>query len=130
MRSCAPIRAAPAATARRSASPTYNDWGGKDYEDIMSGVDHVIAMGLADPDRLGVMGWSYGGFMTSWIITQTSASGRRGRRRRHQPWSFTGTADIPGFLPDYFGGEPWRAVRKLSASTRRCPMSATSARPR
>src|SRR5579885_3171906 len=49
----------------------YNDWGGKDYEDIQSGVDHVIEMGVADPDRLAVMGWSYGGFMTSWTITQT-----------------------------------------------------------
>ena len=47
------------------------DWGGGDYRDLMSGVDRVVAMGVADPDRLGVMGWSYGGFMTSWIVTQT-----------------------------------------------------------
>jgi dipeptidyl aminopeptidase/acylaminoacyl peptidase len=49
-----------------------NDWGGPDYKDIMAGVDHVIARGIADPDRLGVMGASYGGFMTNWIVTQTS----------------------------------------------------------
>jgi dipeptidyl aminopeptidase/acylaminoacyl peptidase len=48
-----------------------NDWGGPDYKDIMAGVDHVIARGVADPDRLGVMGASYGGFMTNWIVTQT-----------------------------------------------------------
>lgn len=54
----------------------FGDWGGADYRDLMSGVDHVLALGLADPNRLGVMGWSYGGFMTSWVITQTSASGR------------------------------------------------------
>ena len=47
------------------------DWGGGDYQDLMTGVDHVIAMGVADPERLGVMGWSYGGFMTSWVVTQT-----------------------------------------------------------
>lgn len=47
------------------------DWGGGDYRDIMEGVDHLIAQGLADPDRLGIMGFSYGGFMTSWTITQT-----------------------------------------------------------
>jgi dipeptidyl aminopeptidase/acylaminoacyl peptidase len=86
----------------------YNDWGGKDYDDDQTGVDQVIAMGVADPDRLAIMGWSYGGFMTSWTITQT---------HRYKAavigagvtnlWSFTGTADIPGFLPDYFGGEPW-----------------------
>ena len=47
------------------------DWGFGDYQDLMTGVDQVIEMGVADPDRLGVMGWSYGGFMTSWIVTQT-----------------------------------------------------------
>ena len=47
------------------------DWGGGDYDDIMTGVDKVVAMGVADPERLGVMGWSYGGYMTSTIITKT-----------------------------------------------------------
>jgi dipeptidyl aminopeptidase/acylaminoacyl peptidase len=86
----------------------YNDWGGKDYQDDQAGVDHVIAMGVADPDRLAVMGWSYGGFMTSWTITQThrfkAAAVGAGVT---DLWSFTGTSDIPGFLPDYFGGEFW-----------------------
>ncbi len=84
------------------------DWGGGDYRDIMAGVDHVIQMGVADPDRLGVMGWSYGGYMTSWIVTQTkrfkAASVGAGVTNL---MSFTGTADIPGFLPFYFGGEHW-----------------------
>jgi dipeptidyl aminopeptidase/acylaminoacyl peptidase len=85
-----------------------NDWGGKDYQDIMAGVDHVIAMGLADPERMAVMGWSYGGFMTSWIITQTQRfrAAVVGAAVTNL-WSFTGTADIPSFLPDYFEGEPW-----------------------
>jgi dipeptidyl aminopeptidase/acylaminoacyl peptidase len=65
-------------------------------------------MGVADPDRLAVMGWSYGGFMTSWTITQThrfkAAVVGAGVT---DLWSFTGTSDIPGFLPDYFGGEFW-----------------------
>ncbi len=86
----------------------YGDWGGGDYRDLMTGVDHVIAQGIADPERLGVMGWSYGGFMTSWTITQTkrfrAASVGAGVTNL---MSFTGTADIPGFLPDYFGGEFW-----------------------
>ena len=87
----------------------YNDWGGGDYNDLMAGVDHVIAMGVADPNRLGVMGWSYGGFMTSWIITHThrfkAAIVGAGVT---DLVSFTGTADIPGFLPDYFGGPYWK----------------------
>ena len=49
-----------------------NDWGGPDYQDIMAGVDHLIARGVADENRLGVMGASYGGYMTNWIVTQTS----------------------------------------------------------
>jgi dipeptidyl aminopeptidase/acylaminoacyl peptidase len=48
-----------------------NAWGDADYRDIMAGVDHLIARGTADADRLGVMGASYGGFMTNWIVTQT-----------------------------------------------------------
>jgi dipeptidyl aminopeptidase/acylaminoacyl peptidase len=86
----------------------YRDWGGGDYRDILSGVDALVAKGIADPERLGVMGWSYGGFMTSWIVTQTkrfkAASVGAGVTNL---MSFTGTADIPGFIPDYFGGEYW-----------------------
>lgn len=48
-----------------------NAWGEADYKDIMTGVDDLIAKGIADPDRLGVMGASYGGYMTNWIVTQT-----------------------------------------------------------
>ena len=84
------------------------DWGLGDYEDIMTGVDHVIAMGVADPNRLGVMGWSYGGYMTSTIITKTK---RFKAASAGAPvtnlMSFNGTADIPGFIPDYFGGQSW-----------------------
>jgi dipeptidyl aminopeptidase/acylaminoacyl peptidase len=48
-----------------------NSWGETDYKDIMTGVDALVAQGIADPSRLGVMGASYGGFMTNWIVTQT-----------------------------------------------------------
>jgi dipeptidyl aminopeptidase/acylaminoacyl peptidase len=84
------------------------DWGGMDYEDDMAGVDKVIEMGVADPDRMAVMGWSYGGFMTSWVVGHTNrfkaAAVGAGVT---DLLSFNGTSDIPGFLPDYFGGEPW-----------------------
>lgn len=84
------------------------DWGGGDYADLMTGVDRVVEMGVADPERLGVMGWSYGGFMTSWTITQT----RRFKAASvgaavTNLMSFIGTADIPSFIPDYFGAQPW-----------------------
>jgi dipeptidyl aminopeptidase/acylaminoacyl peptidase len=50
----------------------YADWGGKDYQDDMAFVDYAIAQGLADPDKLGVGGWSYGGISTDFIIGQTN----------------------------------------------------------
>ncbi len=89
----------------------YQDWGGGDFRDLMAGVDHVIEKGIADPERLGVMGWSYGGYMTSWTITQTNRfkAASVGAAVTNLV-SFTGTADIPGFLRDYLGGEPWEDV--------------------
>lgn len=86
----------------------YNDWAGMDYEDLMTGVDLLIAKGMADEKRLGVMGWSYGGYMTSMIITKTNrfTAAAVGAGVTNLI-SFTGTADIPSFIPDYFGGEMW-----------------------
>jgi len=48
-----------------------SDWGGGDFKDVMAGVDLLISRGIADPNRLGIGGWSYGGYMTAWAITQT-----------------------------------------------------------
>jgi dipeptidyl aminopeptidase/acylaminoacyl peptidase len=48
------------------------DWGNKDYQDVMAAVDHVVATGTADPERLGVGGWSYGGILTDVVITKTA----------------------------------------------------------
>lgn len=84
------------------------DWGLGDYEDLMSGVDHVIEMGVADPDQLVEMGWSYGGYMTSWIVTQTdrfkAASMGAGLSNLV---SMVGTTDIPGYLMAHLGGAYW-----------------------
>lgn len=55
----------------RFESANRNDWGDGDYKDDMSGVDAMIAHGWADPQRMGAFGWSYGGYMTFWIDTQT-----------------------------------------------------------
>ncbi|HEU4401626.1 MAG TPA: S9 family peptidase [Candidatus Polarisedimenticolia bacterium] len=48
----------------------YADWGNKDAQDVLAAVDHVVAQGIADPGRLGVGGWSYGGMLTNYVIAQ------------------------------------------------------------
>jgi len=84
------------------------DWGGGDYKDLMAGVDHVLNMGVADSSNLGVMGWSYGGFMSSWIVGHTdrfkvASIGAPVVDLVHQNL----TDDIAGFLPSYMKSEPW-----------------------
>ena len=54
------------------AQGTVAKWGEKDYEDVMAAVDHGIEIGLVDPERMGVGGWSYGGILTNFVITQTT----------------------------------------------------------
>lgn len=86
------------------------DWGGADYRDILAGVDLLVAQGRADPDGLGVMGWSYGGYMTAWIVSQTN------RFRAAivgagitDAISMYGTQDIPDVFEAHFGGvTPWQ----------------------
>ena len=51
--------------------PQLGDWGGVDAADVHAAVDHVVGIGLVDGDRLGVMGLSYGGFMTNWLVGTT-----------------------------------------------------------
>jgi dipeptidyl aminopeptidase/acylaminoacyl peptidase len=46
-----------------------NDWGGMDYQDVTDGVDMLVSRKIADPARLGIGGWSYGGFMSAWAVT-------------------------------------------------------------
>jgi len=84
------------------------DWGKGDYNDIMTGVDYLIEQGIADPEKLGVSGWSYGGYMTSWIVTQTdrfkAAAYGAGLTDLYSMYTLN---DIPRALDAYFGGPPW-----------------------
>lgn len=99
-------------TAFRRAN--LNDWGGKDFEDLQSGLDALVARKLADPDRLGVMGWSYGGYLTAWAIGHTdrfkAASIGAGIT---DLVSQSGSMDLPDFMPLYFGGEAYDRFETL-----------------
>ncbi len=80
------------------------DWGGKDMDDILRGVDHVLAQGIVDPARTGIGGWSYGGFMTAWTESQTQRfkAAIVGAGLCNLV-SFSGTTDIKDWHEAYFG---------------------------
>ncbi|CAF2406897.1 unnamed protein product [Rotaria sp. Silwood2] len=77
-------------------------------KDILSGVDQLIKDGIADPHRLSVGGYSYGGLLTNWLITQTkrfnAALSGAGITDHASAW---GTMDTPAFHKYFFGGFPW-----------------------
>ena len=50
----------------------FADWGNKEVQDLLAGVDHVLSLGFADPNRLGIGGWSYGGILTNYTIATTT----------------------------------------------------------
>lgn len=84
------------------------DIGGGDYWDLMTGVDTVVARGLADSDQLGIRGWSYGGILGGWTITQTDRFEGASLGAMVSDW----TSEYgPGFNHDvrlwYIGGTPW-----------------------
>jgi dipeptidyl aminopeptidase/acylaminoacyl peptidase len=92
------------------AHAVFGHYGERDYHDLMECVDHVLSMDLGlDPERLGVSGGSYGGFMTNWIIGHTDRFKAAVSQRGISDWvSFFGTSDIGFFFcPDQVGGLPW-----------------------
>jgi len=84
------------------------DWGGGDYEDIMAGVDVLVRRGIADPERLYIGGYSYGGFMSSWAVGHTDRFRATvvGAPVSNQVSMF-GTGDIPLFDIHEIGGTPF-----------------------
>ncbi len=85
----------------------FADWGNYEVQDLQAGVDHVVKMGVADPDRLGVGGWSYGGILTDYLIASDN--------RFKAATSGAGTAFTVAFYGtdqyiiqyDYEIGPPW-----------------------
>ncbi|MEW6511105.1 MAG: S9 family peptidase [Bacteroidota bacterium] len=86
-----------------------HDWGGGDIEDVMAGVETLVRDGIADADRLGVCGWSYGGYLGAILAARST------RFRAVSIGgpivdlsSFAGTTDIPRYVAEYLGGEAWQ----------------------
>ena len=86
-------------------------WGEVDTPDLMAAIDHVVATGEADPERLGVGGGSYGGYMTNWLIGHTDRfKAAVTMRSISNLLNFWGTSDIfhLGNVPEF--GTPWQHI--------------------
>ena len=91
---------------------TRHDWGGKDYEDLMRGVDHAVAaFDWIDAERLGVAGGSYGGFMTNWVVGHTrrfkAGVTMRSISNAYSQWGTSDLAYQKGFWE--YPGDPWES---------------------
>lgn len=90
------------------AEANLGDMGGGDLQDILAGVDHCVALGVADPDRLGIAGWSYGGYMAAWATTQTDRFKAAVVGAAIINWvSFHGTSEIPTWDAAYLKDHPY-----------------------
>ncbi|HTR98075.1 MAG TPA: S9 family peptidase [Candidatus Acidoferrales bacterium] len=94
------------------------DWGGQDWRDVSSGIDSLVNWRLADPQRLGCFGGSYGGYLTAWAITQT--------RRFKAAIVHAGAVDLPALWAQSdthqyrayeFEGRPWESFDKWRADS-------------
>ncbi len=86
--------------------------------DILAGLDHVIAEGIADPDKLAVMGWSNGGYLTNCLISQTdrfkAASSGAGVFDQTLQWA---TEDTPGHVVNFMEGLPWEQPEEVQKAS-------------
>lgn len=84
------------------------DYFRQGYEDIMAGVDHLIAQGIVDPERMGAMGWSAGGHWSNWILTHTDRFKAISSGAGTMNWiSMYAQSDVQRARAEYFGGLPY-----------------------
>jgi len=92
------------------ADAIHGDWHTLPFADLMAFVDRVVAMGVADPNSLGVTGGSYGGYMTNWIIGHTDRfAAAVSHAGLSNMVSFFGTTDEQFFAEKEMGGVPWES---------------------
>jgi dipeptidyl aminopeptidase/acylaminoacyl peptidase len=98
------------------ASANVGDLGGGDYEDVMSGVDYLIERGIADPARLAVKGYSYGGYLSGWIIGHTDRfKAAVFGAGLSNAISYYSTGDIQYQRETLHQGTPWRNNQNMIA---------------
>jgi len=106
----------------------WNDAGAGPGRDVMSGVDLLIKKGIADPARMAVSGWSYGGYMTSWLLGNYPDRWRAGVAGAAvtdhiDQYAFS---DIHSFVATYYGGSPFNDPQRLKAYRDQAPITYAS----
>ena len=100
------------------ASANVRDFGHGDLRDILAGLDAVAAFGLTDPDRIGITGGSYGGFMTMWAVTQTNRFKVAVAGAGISNWqSYYGENGIDEWLIPFFGASVYDDPEIYAASS-------------
>ncbi|MBU1699028.1 MAG: S9 family peptidase [Candidatus Eisenbacteria bacterium] len=98
-----------------------NNWGGRDFEDVMAGTDYLESLPYVNPKRIGITGGSYGGFMTNWAVGQTHRYKAAVTQRSVVDMiPFFGSSDVGFSFHHELGGHPWENVegyRKQSPLT-------------
>ncbi|MEX1024521.1 MAG: S9 family peptidase [Planctomycetota bacterium] len=104
------------------ANEIHHDYPSQDYDDLMAGVDAVLAQGFVDPEQLFVTGGSGGGVLTAWIVGKTDRFRAAASIKPVINWTSTVlTTDIAAFMPGYwFASPPWE---DHDAYWRRSPLS-------
>ncbi len=92
-------------------------------DDVITGVEHCIEIGLADPDRLGTLGWSAGGHMTNWLVTQTDMFKAASSGAGASNWiSMYAQSDVRIYRTPWFLGDPWHADSPLKTYREHSPI--------
>ena len=92
----------------RFAEANVGDMGGADFQDVMTGVDRCVSLGAIDPQRLYITGYSYGGFMTPWAITQTKRFRAAVMAAGISDWlSYHGTTEVPLWDSGHYRSDPY-----------------------
>ncbi|MFT4251781.1 MAG: S9 family peptidase [Caulobacter sp.] len=94
-----------------------DDWGGGDFQDVLDGLDMLVARKIADPARVGIGGWSYGGFLSAWAVTHSDRF--RTAIVGAAPVDIAPmllTTDTPDFVAGYFGRAPENLARMDASS--------------
>jgi len=92
-------------------------------DDVLTGVDYLVQKGIADPERLGTLGWSAGGHMTNWLVTQTDKFKAASSGAGASNWiSMYAQSDVRIYRTPWFLGDPWHENAPLKAYREHSPI--------